>query len=115
MPANCIFCQIIAGKAPAEIVFRDDTVTAFSDRIPSAPVHLLVVPNQHIPSLNQIRPEDSALLGHMLLVARDLAEQKKVSASGYRLVINSKTKGRHTIFHIHLHLLGGERLSGLKP
>lgn len=115
MSGNCIFCQIVAGQAPAEIVYQDDTVTAFTDRHPAAPVHLLIVPNTHISSVNQISPEDAGLLGRLFVVARDLAEQMKVSSSGYRLLINTGPDAGQTVHHIHLHLMGGERLSGLNP
>jgi histidine triad (HIT) family protein len=113
MSGNCIFCQIIAGQAPAEIVYRDDSVTAFFDQHPAAPVHLLIIPNTHISSINQISEEDAVLLGRMLVVARKLAEQEKIHLDGYRLVINTGANAGQTIHHIHLHLLGGERLSGM--
>jgi histidine triad (HIT) family protein len=113
MSGNCIFCQIIAGLAPAEIVYQDESVTAFIDQHPAAPVHLLIIPNTHISSINQISEDDANLLGRLFVVARKLAEQKKVHQSGYRLVINTGADAGQTIHHIHLHLLGGERLSGM--
>jgi histidine triad (HIT) family protein len=115
MSGNCIFCQIAAGQAHADIIYRDDSVTAFTDQHPAAPVHLLIIPNKHISSINQVNPEDNALLGHMLVVARDLAEQQQVNSSGFRLVINTGPNAGQSVFHIHLHLLGGERLSGMNP
>ncbi|MBE0698487.1 MAG: histidine triad nucleotide-binding protein [Anaerolineaceae bacterium] len=113
MSGNCIFCRIIAGQAPAEFVYQDDSVTAFFDQHPAAPVHLLITPNKHISSINQISENDAVLLGHMLVVARNLAEQKEINQNGYRLVINTGADAGQTIHHIHLHLLGGERLSGM--
>jgi histidine triad (HIT) family protein len=114
MTENCIFCQIVASKAPGEIVYQDELVTAFPDQRPAAPVHLLIVPNRHITSLNRISEEDEALLGHLLIVARRLAEQTHISQSGYRFVINTGTEAGQTVFHLHAHLLGGQELPGLK-
>lgn len=105
--------MIIAGKAPATIVYRDSEVTAFHDQRPSAPVHLLIVPNRHITSFNRINEEDAELLAHMFFVARKLAEQLKVSQDGYRLVINTGPDAGQTVFHLHLHLLAGQRLADL--
>jgi histidine triad (HIT) family protein len=115
MSGNCIFCQIAAGQAPADILYRDDLVTAFTDQHPAAPVHLLIIPNKHISSINQVNSEDTNLLGHMLVVASDLAEQKNVSSGGFRLVMNTGPNAGQSVDHIHLHLLGGERLSGMNP
>jgi histidine triad (HIT) family protein len=113
MPENCIFCQIIAGTAPADIVYRDESITAFRDNQPAAPVHILLVPNKHIPSLNHAAQDDEGLLGNMVLLARRLAEEQMISQDGYRLVINTGAKAGQTVFHLHLHLLGGRPLSGL--
>ena len=115
MSGNCIFCKIIAGQAPADIVYQDDAVTAFTDLHPAAPVHLLIVPNTHIGSINQISAEDAALMGRIFVVARELAERNNISSSGYRLLINTGPDAGQTVYHIHLHLMGGERLSGLNP
>jgi histidine triad (HIT) family protein len=113
MSGNCIFCQIAAGQAHANILYRDDSVTAFTDQHPAAPIHLLIIPNKHISSISQVSPDDAALLGHMLVIARVLAEQKQISSSGFRLVINTGPNAGQSVLHIHLHLLGGERLSGM--
>jgi histidine triad (HIT) family protein len=113
MADNCIFCKIIAGQAPASIIYQDNEVTAFRDQRPSAPVHLLIVPNTHITSFNRISEKDAGLLAHMFFVARQLAEQQKVSQDGYRLVINTGPDAGQTVFHLHLHLLAGQRLAGL--
>jgi histidine triad (HIT) family protein len=110
---SCIFCKIVAGQAPGEIVYRDERVTAFKDVHPAAPVHLLIVPNLHLISLNRINEEDASLLGHMIIIARKLAEQQQVSQNGYRLIFNTGPDAGQTVYHLHLHLLGGERLGGL--
>ena len=107
---RCIFCKIITGQAPARLLYRDEQVTAFWDAHPIAPIHILVVPNRHIDSLKEAVPADEALLGHMELVARQLAEQNSVAQSGYRLVINTGPNAGQSVFHLHLHLIGGRYL-----
>ncbi len=108
---SCIFCNIAAGLSPARILYQDSQVVAFHNIRPLAPVHLLVAPRQHIESLNQASPQDEALLGHMLLVTRQLAQQEGIAQSGYRLVINTGPDGGQTVFHLHLHILGGRRIA----
>lgn len=105
----CIFCQIIAGKAPAAILYRDEWVTVFRDAHPAAPVHILIVPNRHIPSVNELAPEDEALSGHLFSVAQMMARQEGVDQDGYRLMINCGRGGGQTVFHLHMHLLAGRR------
>jgi histidine triad (HIT) family protein len=107
---STIFAKIIAGEAPANIVYRDELVTAFWDINPQAPVHILIVPNKQIPSAREITSADEALLGRMLRVASQIAEQQGISETGYRLIINSGTHGGQEIYHLHLHLLGGRPL-----
>jgi len=107
---TCIFCQIISGEAPAEIVFRDEQVTAFADAHPAASVHLLIVPNRHIASLNDLAAEDELLAGHLLAVARRLAAEQSLVDGGYRLVINTGAGSGQTVPHLHLHLLGGGKM-----
>lgn len=107
---SCIFCKIIRGEIHAKIYYRDDLVTAFQDTHPRAPTHILIVPNRHMDSINKAAPEDAALLGHMLLVARQLAEEKGIAQSGFRLVINTGPDGGQSVHHLHLHLLGGTRI-----
>lgn len=108
---SCIFCKIAAGLSPARVVYQDSELMAFHDIRPLAPLHLLIAPRQHIESLNQTRPQDEALLGRLILVARQLAQQEGVAQSGYRLVINTGPDGGQTVFHLHLHLLGGKRIA----
>ena len=107
MGEDCIFCKIGKGELKTEFVFEDDDVIAFKDIHPQAPVHLLIVPKRHIPTINALADEDSALLGKMILVARDLAREFGVNESGYRLIFNVEKGGGQLIFHIHLHLVGG--------
>ena len=109
---DCIFCQIIAGKVPSEIIYQDEEVAAFRDINPQAPVHLLIIPKKHIPSLTHLSEEELPLVGHMVDVANQLAKREGVAESGYRLVINCGKEGGQLVPHLHLHLLGGRGLSG---
>ncbi len=105
---TCIFCQIVSGESKASIVHRDEQVTAFKDIHPLAETHLLIVPNRHIDSVNDLQPEDSPLLGHMLLTARQLAADLGVAEKGFRLIFNTGRDGGQTVFHLHLHLIAGK-------
>jgi len=105
-----LFEKIIAGELPAAIVHRDDRVTAFRDIRPAAPTHILIVPNKPIPTANDVTDEDEALLGHMMIVARDLAQQEGIAANGYRLIVNCNAHGGQEVYHLHLHLIGGRPL-----
>lgn len=107
MPADCIFCRIIAGQAEGKIIYHDEDVTAFMDAKPATPVHVLIVPNKHIASVNELEEADSFLIGRMTLVAKRLAQEQGVNESGYRLVINTGPNSGQSVFHIHMHLLGG--------
>lgn len=104
---NCIFCRISHGELPAKIVYEDVHCVAFEDINPKAPVHLLVIPRRHIDSINNMEPEDECLVGHLFLVARELARQRGVEKSGYRTIINTGPNAGQSVFHIHLHLLAG--------
>jgi len=106
----CIFCKIVQNEAPANIVYRDGQVTAFRDIHPAAPTHILIVPNRHIDSVNDLRPEDEALIGHLHTVAGQLAKQEGIAESGYRLITNTGPNAGQTVFHLHLHLLGGGQM-----
>jgi len=107
---ECIFCRIIAGEAPGEIVYSDEQATAFRDIHPVAPTHILVVPNKHIASLNALDPEDEPLVGHLFTVARQLAKEQGIDGSGYRLIVNTGPNSGQAVFHLHLHLIGGQRM-----
>ena len=104
----CIFCKILSGETPATILYHDDQVTAFRDIHPVARTHILVIPNRHIASVNQLEAGDEALVGHMVLVAKELAAQAGVSENGYRLMINTGVHGGQTVPHLHLHLIAGK-------
>jgi len=104
---DCVFCKIIAGEIPSTIVFRDEQVTAFRDLRPAAPTHILIVPNRHIDSVNLLTSEDEPLIGRLFIIAKQLASQEGIAESGYRLVVNTNAHAGQTVFHIHLHLLGG--------
>lgn len=108
--SDCIFCKIVAGAARADIVYQDEQVTAFHDLHPVAPVHILIVPNRHLDSVNALEDGDAPLVGYLLVVARHVAAQMGLSADGYRLIINTGRDGGQTIFHLHMHLIGGRRM-----
>jgi histidine triad (HIT) family protein len=107
MSRDCLFCRIVRKEMPAKIVYEDEQVMAFEDINPQAPTHILVVPRTHIPGLNDLRPADAALVGQMHLVAARLADERRIAASGYRTVLNTGRGAGQSIFHLHLHLLGG--------
>ncbi len=106
---SCIFCKIISSEAPATVLYHDEQVTAFRDTHPIASTHILVVPNRHIDSLNELEQADAALVGHMVLTARKLAAQEGVAGTGYRLILNTGAGGGQSIFHLHLHLIAGKQ------
>lgn len=108
---GCIFCQIAAREKPATIYYEDAHCVALQDVHPRTPVHLLVIPRKHITSLNDVTPEDEPLLGHLLAVAARVAREKGIDASGYRTVINTNAEGGQTVFHLHLHVMGGRRMT----
>ena len=107
---STIFAKIIAREIPSDMVYQDDQVTAFRDINPQAPTHILIVPNREIPTANDVSAADEQLLGHMFVVARQLAAQEGIDEDGYRLIINCNAHGGQEVFHLHLHLLGGRPL-----
>lgn len=107
---SSIFTKIINGEIPGDFVYRDERVVAFRDINPQAPVHVLIVPVKEIPSIREANPEDEAVLGHMLYVARVVAEQEGIAESGYRLLINNGENAHQEVPHLHIHLLGGRAL-----
>jgi len=111
---ECLFCKILKKEIPSDIVFEDDAVCAFNDINPQAPEHILIIPKKHISTMNDIGESDKDLLGHMLLVARDIARDKGLDKTGYRLVTNCLESAGQSVFHIHFHLLGG-RAFGWPP
>jgi histidine triad (HIT) family protein len=110
-----LFEKIIAGEIPATVVYRDERVIAFLDIRPAAPVHILIVPHKVIPTANDIADEDESLIGHMVIVARDLAREKGIAENGYRLIINCNAHGGQEVYHLHLHLIGGRPLGPMIP
>ena len=106
--SECIFCKIAAGTARGDIVYQDDLVTAFRDIHPVAPTHILIVPNRHIASVNEVLPEDEPTLGRLFTAARIIAEQEGIASDGYRLIVNTGPHAGQVVFHIHLHLIGGQ-------
>lgn len=107
---DCIFCQIVKGEMDSKFVYRDEQVTAFRDINPVAPTHILVIPNEHIASLNEVTEENEGLLGHMLTVVKPIAEKEGIQDTGYRLIINTGPDANQVIFHLHLHIIGGRRM-----
>jgi histidine triad (HIT) family protein len=109
--ADCLFCKIVAGQIPATIVFQDDHVVAFRDITPRAPTHVLIVPRRHIASLNDLVADDDALVGEMVRAAATIARKEGLADRGYRTVFNCNADAGQTVFHIHLHLLGGRTMA----
>ena len=107
MAEDTIFSKIVRGEAPADIVYKDDRVTAFRDISPQAQTHILIIPNKAIPTVNDVTPEDEAVLGHLFVVAAKLAQDEGIADDGYRLIINCNRDGGQIVFHLHMHLLGG--------
>lgn len=110
---DCIFCDIVSLKSKAEILYQDDQVTAFRDIYPVAPVHILVVPNKHIVSVEDMSLEDTLLIGKIVMIAKQLAKNEGINERGYRLVLNNGYEGGQRVFHLHLHLIGGKKLAML--
>ncbi len=109
-PDNCLFCGIAGGSIPADIVHRDPDAVAFRDIAPKAPVHILVIPREHIASVDDTGVDEEPTLGHLIAVARDLARSEGLSANGYRLVLNTGRAAGQSVDHVHVHLLGGRDL-----
>ena len=108
---SCLFCDIAAGKIPSQLVYEDEDVIAFHDISPKAPTHILCIPRKHISTLNDLEEQDTHLSGKLLLTANRLAKQLGFAEDGYRVVMNCNGHGGQTVFHIHLHLLGGRSFS----
>ncbi len=108
---TCIFCKIVNGDLDADIAYQDEQLIAFHDVNPQADTHLLIIPRSHIATTNDIEPENAALLGQMVLVAKQLAKEVGIADEGYRLVMNCNHNGGQSVYHIHLHLLGGRRFT----
>ncbi|MFZ5858244.1 MAG: histidine triad nucleotide-binding protein [Chloroflexota bacterium] len=109
---DCIFCKIVDGTARADVLHRDELVTVFRDLRPAAPTHILIVPNRHIDSVDQLEEADASLVGHMFVVAKQIAAREALS-DGYRLIVNTGPQGGQTVFHLHLHLIGGHPMRAM--
>ena len=106
----CLFCEIVSGRVPSRIAYQDENVLAFHDITPKAPTHILLIPKKHVTSLLELTPEDDALVGSLVRRARDLAKELGFAERGFRLVFNAGADAGYSVFHIHLHLLGGRTL-----
>ncbi len=111
MNETCVFCKIASREINTNMVFQDDRITAFRATNPQAPVHILIIPNEHIPSLNLLKPEHEPLIGHMVQTAAVIAEREGIAQSGYRVVFNAGPDAGQSVEHVHLHLLGGRRMT----
>jgi len=107
---SCVFCKIVKKEIPADIIYEDEDIVAFKDVKPVAPVHILIVPKLHIPSVNHLETENKTLMGELILAAQKIAREQNVDESGYRLVLNIGKDAGQTVDHLHLHLIGGQRL-----
>jgi histidine triad (HIT) family protein len=108
--SDCLFCKMVAGTIKPDVVYEDDAVLAFRDINPQAPTHVLVVPKRHISTINDLTSEDAELVGRFYLGAKKVAEQEGVAAEGYRTVMNCNAAAGQTVFHLHLHVLGGRNM-----
>jgi len=109
--SDCIFCKIIDGEIPGDIVYQDDDVLAFRDLSPQAPVHFLVIPKKHVSTINDFQSADDALIGKLFLAAKKIAKQEQIDESGYRCVMNCNDDGGQTVHHVHLHVLGKRQMT----
>ena len=105
--SDCIFCKIAAGEIPTAKVYEDDVCIAFNDLSPQAPTHILIIPREHVDSLDKVKDNHRQTLGHLLLTAADIARERGFAKNGYRAVINTNSDGGQTVFHLHVHLLAG--------
>ncbi len=111
MSDDCLFCRIASGEIPATIVYQDATRVAFRDIAPKAPTHLVLIPRKHIPTLNDLQPEDAQTVGELFLLAKELAAKEGIDQSGYRTLFNCNADAGQTVWHLHLHLLGGRGMA----
>lgn len=109
--SECLFCKIVARTIPAALVYEDDLVVAFDDINPQAPTHTLVIPRKHMASIADLQDSDGGLLGRLILAGNKIANLKGIADTGYRFVVNTGAHGGQTVFHLHLHVLGGRRMA----
>jgi histidine triad (HIT) family protein len=110
MMADCLFCRIVSKKVPAKIIYEDERVLAFDDINPQAPVHILVIPKKHISTTLDIEDGDNALIGHLFQTAGEVAKGKGIAKRGFRLVVNTNPEAGQTVYHVHIHILGGRHM-----
>ena len=110
MIEECIFCKIVAGEVPGDVVYQDEDFLAFRDILPKAPTHLLIIPKIHIASVAELADVQQELAGHLIIIAKNLAEKEGIAKNGYRLVINCGPEGGQVVPHLHLHLIGGRQM-----
>jgi histidine triad (HIT) family protein len=110
---DCLFCKIAARQLSGDIVFEDEKILAFNDISPQAPTHVLIIPKRHVATVNDVADGDAALLGDLVMRARSIAAARGIAESGYRLIFNCNAEGGQTVYHLHLHLLGGRQLRTL--
>ena len=108
---DCLFCKIVKGDIPANVLFEDDDVIAFEDIMPKAPTHFLVIPKRHISTLNDLTDDHAPVVGKLQITAAKIAKQKGISDAGYRVVMNCNEMGGQTVYHIHMHVLGGRAMT----
>lgn len=108
---DCLFCKVVSGEIPAKVIYQDDKVVAFDDINPQAPQHKLIIPRQHIATINDLKSENNELIGYMVQTAKKLANDLGIAENGYRLVMNCNPGAGQTVFHIHIHLLGGRQMT----
>jgi histidine triad (HIT) family protein len=113
MPADCLFCKIISGQIPSNKVYEDELCYAFSDMAPKAAVHDVFVPKEHFASTLEVNEQREKLVGHLVRMAAHVAREKQIDESGFRLVLNTHADAGQTVFHLHLHLIGGQALGGM--
>lgn len=113
METDCLFCKIVNRELPADVVYEDDDLIAFNDISPQAPTHMLIIPKKHISTVNDLTEAESDIPGALVLRAKALAAEKGIAESGYRLILNCNGEGGQTVYHLHLHLLGGRQLTRL--
>jgi histidine triad (HIT) family protein len=110
MAEECIFCRIVAGEVPSDIVYQDEDFLAFRDILPQAPTHVLIIPKTHITSVAELTEGQQKLAGRLIIIAKNLAKKEGIAKKGYRLVINCGSEGGQLVPHLHLHLIGGRKL-----
>ncbi len=108
--SDCLFCKILSAEIPADIIYESEEAIAFRDINPQAPTHVLIIPRQHIATINDLEPGDAAVVGNLFLVAQHIARDEGIADDGYRVVMNCNAAAGQTVFHLHLHLLGGRQM-----